>query len=842
MNAADVESFLRLAQSTGVPQAEIDRVRRDPEALRELVEMMSDAKQSSERIAMSAPTMPAGEKADHMIAHVEAARAAYQREKHAPLRFPPASNRREILAMAEQMRFASGQRLSSVHGQYQALWTFTGLDKSSCLKPVEELEPIRFKDMQATKTHKVGQGSHSCSPVTMRFVLILSSTQGKYLLCRIISGPTYILGMTVVVEDQDGRATGQDLDTLFPLGGILLIREPTFKPNQNATSYLVRVESPTDWELLRTDAPLLNGVTWATKAPYTPIPPKRDYKALGNKFFGEKKNLLAVQAYTDGLAQKDASDEVRLVLFANRCQANLNLRNWASAYHDASAVLDYIANDVSAAPTAAMKAMSRRATALEGMRLLTRAREEYHRTTIIMDKAEAAEQGRDRVDRMLRESKTGDYDWTAIEGWTYKEDGSNGHGPIVGDFFGPIEVAPIASRGGGRGVVATRDIQAGELLLVEKAFAVGRGSKTRTILSFNFRTNTVSDPSKLGLITAVAAKLKDDPALGARLYALHGEPNYPPTGSIAFPPLQDRPLDTPTAPVYADINRIEEIVSTNSFGLGKTDFDDKTAKMMGLDGSGLFLGASMFNHSCEPSAMWRCFGDVQVIRARAPIKAGEEIFISYAPVNVHPKERTEMLSSHFADGCKCAYCETERTDSPSSRRRREQLLQDGSLYSRTRNSLVGKVSPSYAAIERETRIVKSTATQIEETYSSKRGPFRPELVEPYHVLGELTPPREANDWDLKALIAAGAVIEQSPASIDVLAAPVAAREEAVMIVLNIASRHASLKQDDLARRWIRAAQQMSRIQHGDDFVRFRDRHSGDIKRFNLDKLVAMCKP
>lgn len=141
MNAADVESFLRLAQSTGVPQAEIDRVRRDPEALRELVEMMSDAKQSSERIAMSAPTMPAGEKADHMIAHVEAARAAYQREKHAPLRFPPASNRREILAMAEQMRFASGQRLSSVHGQYQALWTFTGLDKSSCLKPVEELEP-----------------------------------------------------------------------------------------------------------------------------------------------------------------------------------------------------------------------------------------------------------------------------------------------------------------------------------------------------------------------------------------------------------------------------------------------------------------------------------------------------------------------------------------------------------------------------------------------------------------------------------------------------------------------------------------------------------------------------
>lgn len=52
------------------------------------------------------------------------------------------------------------------------------------------------------------------------------------------------------------------------------------------------------------------------------------------------------------------------------------------------------------------------------------------------------------------------YDWDRLDPY------ENGDRRMtIGDFFGPIKVVDMPQRQGGRGVVATRDIQAGELLL-----------------------------------------------------------------------------------------------------------------------------------------------------------------------------------------------------------------------------------------------------------------------------------------------------------------------------------------------------------------------------------------
>lgn len=76
----------------------------------------------------------------------------------------------------------------------------------------------------------------------------------------------------------------------------------------------------------------------------------------------------------------------------------------------------------------------------------------------------AAAEGKDgmrRVKKMLAESKTGVFDWAKRE----KVRLTDATESFVGDFFGPIEVVELATRGGGRGVVATRDIEAGEVVL-----------------------------------------------------------------------------------------------------------------------------------------------------------------------------------------------------------------------------------------------------------------------------------------------------------------------------------------------------------------------------------------
>ena len=50
-----------------------------------------------------------------------------------------------------------------------------------------------------------------------------------------------------------------------------------------------------------------------------------------------------------------------------------------------------------------------------------------------------------------------------------------GHPTGAPEFLGPVEVAHIASKG--RGLVATRDVAAGELLFVNRAFAVAEPQK-----------------------------------------------------------------------------------------------------------------------------------------------------------------------------------------------------------------------------------------------------------------------------------------------------------------------------------------------------------------------------
>ncbi|KAK7084937.1 hypothetical protein SK128_013959 [Halocaridina rubra] len=75
-------------------------------------------------------------------------------------------------------------------------------------------------------------------------------------------------------------------------------------------------------------------------------------------------------------------------------------------------------------------------------------------------------------------------------------------------------------------------------------------------------------------------------------------------------------------------------------------------------GEGLFLALSLINHSCVPSAFHYTIGRTMVVRARRPIREGEEISISYT-FDFFDEEfpsRRKNLEKYFIT-CDCLACE-----------------------------------------------------------------------------------------------------------------------------------------------------------------------------------------
>lgn len=73
-------------------------------------------------------------------------------------------------------------------------------------------------------------------------------------------------------------------------------------------------------------------------------------------------------------------------------------------------------------------------------------------------------------------------------------------------------------------------------------------------------------------------------------------------------------------------------------------------------GSGLYIAASVYDHSCRPNASRTFTGNTLTIRATERIPAGTRIFISYDDPAKIKRERKEFLSSHFFFDCTCDRC------------------------------------------------------------------------------------------------------------------------------------------------------------------------------------------
>lgn len=353
-------------------------------------------------------------------------------------------------------------------------------------------------------------------------------------------------------------STQKELDVLFPIGTVLIVKEPTYKRAAVGSNSLIRIDSPTDVLFPAPSDPLIRDLKW--KVPLSgQMTGNRDFKKEGNSYFARQQYRLAEKLYSDGIAASP-DPQVLLLLHLNRSAANLHLKQYRSAHRDAVKVLSLLeADEELRSSSVKEKALLRRARAEEGMRIDLQALASYQATLDHSSSNKEAQEGKARVERKLRESATGDYDWLgmyekALHPEEYPEQD-------VGDYVGPMVIKTTSQRGGGRGVFATRDIKAGEIILVEKAFAAEWPSPRRHVVCLNLHTNVADTACQVAVVSSISAKLMDDGSLASKVNSLYGGPTMSSPEEVPHSFKAD--LDDDIS-VCVDTARLEAICTYNS--------------------------------------------------------------------------------------------------------------------------------------------------------------------------------------------------------------------------------------------------------------------------------------
>ncbi|KAG8908311.1 hypothetical protein FRC01_007456 [Tulasnella sp. 417] len=486
------------------------------------------------------------------------------------------------------------------------------------------------------------------------------------------------------------------LDSLFPLGTVLAIKEPTLKTSAAGGSVPhVRVDCPSDVVRLTSEDPLSSRTAWRTgeRVPLAPEPPRTEdgWKALGNKYFQSGWFTSAAVAYSTGLKRTPSSQVLRL----NRAMAYLKLGHSGAALSDCNQAL----GQKELPSSLRMKALHRKAQALYGLGRWEEAEMAFEATASeFPSEAVSCNQWIERCRKRRQENETGSYNWLEM----YTASLSKARRLDVADYKGDIEVVSLPTRGGGRGVIVTKDVIAGQLLLVSKAFVSAFPDDCdppEIVLIQNLITMTGQYGCGSALGTKVAERIAGDPGCARLVYDLYAGPSLspPPATYVSERPPESGVENFLEFETPVDTSRIEGVLSFNAFrpaGLPLPSEEESDHP------SALFLLPSLFNHSCNPNAAWVCFGDVMVIRAVRDIPKGSEAFVAYRS-GAEPFIKREEKLRHYFNKCACDLCALDRAD--------------GEAACKKRMTLEGKI-PSWDTVAKARQGIQN----LEQTYKKKR--------------------------------------------------------------------------------------------------------------------------
>ncbi|KAK4502284.1 hypothetical protein PRZ48_005709 [Zasmidium cellare] len=229
--------------------------------------------------------------------------------------------------------------------------------------------------------------------------------------------------------------------------------------------------------------------------------------------------------------------------------------------------------------------------------------------------------------------------------------------PTCSSHNNTIRPSPL----GGRGVFATARIDAGGLVLLEKALALAArndaaayGPGVEGILQGE-RTNG----RKLALLQQLVDRLCRNGQLHQKFFHLHA-------GQL---PTSSDPVSTPLIGPF-DTYRALSIIRHNAHTIfpGNTsdhhDIANKATRSANPSTNdqtpGIWLHASMFNHSCLPNCTWAWTGDLFIARANRDIAIDEELTVAYVPTSYDYEKRRGVLRASNDFECCCPLCEADQ--------------------------------------------------------------------------------------------------------------------------------------------------------------------------------------
>ncbi|KAG0490809.1 hypothetical protein HPP92_007672 [Vanilla planifolia] len=199
-----------------------------------------------------------------------------------------------------------------------------------------------------------------------------------------------------------------------------------------------------------------------------------------------------------------------------------------------------------------------------------------------------------RAQKLEAQSKTGAVD---LSDWV--ANGFVGNCPELAEYVGPVDIRP-SEAGGGRGLFATKSVEAGDLVV-----------------------------SKIDLFKPECSVDQNN---------------------VSIPVSKGKEVDVQRILKVLDVNCLtEEALSAKVLGKKKDSCS-----------VGLWLLPSFVNHSCCPNARRLHVGDRVVVHASRDIKSGEEITFAYFDV-LQPLGQRREMAKRWGFLCSCARCRFEET-------------------------------------------------------------------------------------------------------------------------------------------------------------------------------------
>ncbi|WFD46539.1 hypothetical protein GLX27_001176 [Malassezia furfur] len=646
--------------------------------------------------------------------------------------------------------------------------------------------------------------------------------EGRYVVVRVASPLSLYVSCSFVGEFASGAAIpisiayftpnlklhGDELDAMLPEGTLLLIREPYV-----STHYLgvggpitggkgvtgIRVDTPSDVMVLDADDPLVMGLSWPT--PLTPAAPA----------LWRQEGPLA-RAMQRQLAQPDAPPAL-VVPDVSREAVRATIRRFLAQDRPGAAWREWLAAERigvwSASGTTGADDALLHADVLLALR-------SYADAEAVLNAVPLEERDDAWTQRMADATAALDFGLHGPTGATLERmfaatlDDTTPRFSYA-EFHGPIEVANIP--GAGRGLVLTRDVEPGELLLCCRALGSSYSADAACdgvpLLRVNIDNGVTSTTTQVLAATRCIHAVLDRPEWATAFFGLTAGPDVPYSPFVSEPyPLRTRPLAGDAAIASGsqapDVSAayVNGVLRFNAFGPAATPAAASGNDPMSRSTMPHLLPA-ILNHACLPNVSSVFFGDMVTTRALHPLPRGTQIMHQYVQGELPYDTRQSLLAKH-GFRCTCELCVLDERDGPEALRKRQELLATTlpPLVDRSRALLNNAALASDDAHREVVEALEALADALHATYDATRGALRPDVVDVLHRAAQ-----HAAAYDVAhatSLARAGAEATGAQLSARGIARlPSVHLDGAIQCLLTLARLHAD--DADACRAWVDAA-------------------------------------